>query len=146
LTPERERNFLSSDTVARVATFQLVAGDELPGRVSFNGVARGARVLTIPLGWQTRIVFINRDPELPHSVVVIAAADPLPEELGGPAFPQARTAKVEDGLLEGDSDEMAFTPDRTGRFFLACGVMGHAQRGQWLSLVVSDSVTRPSYR
>jgi hypothetical protein len=132
--------------VKKIATFQLTAGDEVPDRVSFNGVTRGARVLTVPLGWVVRIVFVNRDPELPHSVAVIAAADPLPEELAGPAFPQARTVKVAEGLLEGDSDEIAFTPDRTGQFFLACGVIGHAQRGQWLSLIVSDTVAGPTYR
>jgi len=146
LSPEREKDFLTADSAKKIATFQLTAGDELADRVSFNGATRGARVLTIPLGWETRIVFVNRDPELPHSVAVITATDLLPEELAAPAFPQARTVKVNEGLLEGDSDEIAFTASRIGRFFLACGVIGHAQRGQWLSLVVSDTVARPSYR
>lgn len=146
LSPEREKDFLTADSARKIATFQLTAGDELADRVSFNGATRGARVLTIPLGWETRIVFVNRDPELPHSAAVIVATDLLPEELAAPAFPQARTVKVNEGLLEGDSDEIAFTASRIGRFFLACGVIGHAQRGQWLSLVVSDTVAKPSYR
>jgi hypothetical protein len=146
LSSEREKDFLTSDSVKKIATFQLTAGDELVDRVSFNGATRGARVLTIPLGWETRIVFVNRDPELPHSVAVIAATDPLPEELAGPTFPRAQTVKVNEGLLEGDSDEIVFTASRIGRFALACGVIGHAQRGQWLSLVISDTVAKPSYR
>jgi hypothetical protein len=146
LSPDRAKDFLAFDSVKKIATFQLAAGDELLDRVSFNGAMRGARVLTIPVGWQTRIMFVNRDPELPHSVTIVAATDLLAEELSTPAFAGAQTVKVNEGLLEGDSDEVLFTANRAGRFFLACGVIGHAQRGQWLSLVVSDTIAIPSYR
>jgi uncharacterized cupredoxin-like copper-binding protein len=72
--------------------------------------------------------------------------EPVPEQLPSSAFPQAQTAKIEEGLLEGDSDQFSFVADRGGRYFIACAVLGHAQRGQWLVLDVSTTATIPAYR
>jgi hypothetical protein len=146
LDPQREKDYLVSDAERKTAVFQLTAGIELGNRVSFNAVNRGARVLSIPVGWKLTVNFVNQDPELPHSAVVVASTDVVPEELSVPAFAGARTVKLEEGLLEGDSDEMTFIADRVGRYLLACGVLGHAQRGQWLTLTVSDSISSPTYR
>jgi hypothetical protein len=146
LDPEREKDFLTSDSERKTAVFHLTAGVELGDRVSFNAATRGARILTIPVGWRLRVIFVNQDPELPHSAVVTPSVNPVPEELPLPAFAGARTVKLDEGLLEGDSDEIAFNADRVGRYLLACGVMAHAQRGQWLTLVISDTITIPSYR
>ncbi len=146
LDPAVEATFLAFDTLKKTATFQLAAGTEILDQVSFNGVRRGARVLTVPVGWRLGIEFTNRDAELPHSAMVVADSQPIPEQLPLPAFPQAQTVKVEEGLLEGDSDEIRFLADRVGRYLIACGVMRHAQRGQWLVLEVSASATVPTYR
>jgi hypothetical protein len=146
LDPAVEATFLAFDTLKKTATFQLAAGTEILDQVSFNGVRRGARVLTVPVGWRLGIEFTNRDAELPHSAMVVADSQPIPEQLPLPAFSQAQTVKVDEGLLEGDSDEIRFLADRVGRYLIACGVMRHAQRGQWLVLEISASATVPTYR
>jgi hypothetical protein len=146
MDPALEATFLVFDTLKKIATFQLAAGTEVPDQVSFNGVRRGARVLTVPVGWHLGIEFTNRDAELPHSAIVVAGFEPVPEQLPSPAFPSAQTVKVDEGLLEGDSDEIRFLVDRPGRYLIACGVVGHAQRGQWLLLEVTASATVPTYR
>jgi hypothetical protein len=146
LDPAVEATFLKFDETKRTATFQLASGVELEGQVSFNGARRGERVLTIPLGWRLAIEFINRDADLPHSATVVPGVEPLPEQIPPAAFPQAHSVKLEEGLLEGDSDDVSFVAEREGRYFIACGVLGHAQRGQWLVLEISATATRPSYR
>ena len=146
IDPALEATFLVFDTLKKSATFQLTAGTEIPDHVSFNGARRGERVLTIPVGWRIGIEFTNRDAELPHSATIVAVLEPVPEQLPLPAFPQAQTAKVDAGLLEGDSDEISFVADRAGRYMIACGVMGHAEHGQWIVLEVSSTARVPTYR
>jgi hypothetical protein len=146
LDPVHEADFLTYDTTQKTLTFHLAAGDELPGRVSFNASTRGGRILTVPLGWRVTVSFANRDPDLPHSATVVAVTGTPPEELPAPAFPRAETVRAQEGLLEGGTDEITFVADREGRFLLACAVLAHAQRGQWISLIVAPDSSRPSYR
>ncbi len=146
LDPALEGNYLTYDGAKKNASFQLAAGTELGSQVSFNGARRGARTLTVPVGWRVGIEFTNRDSDLPHSAAIVAGFEPLPEQLPPAAFPQAQTVKIEEGLLEGDSDEITFVADRAGRYLIACGVQGHAQRGQWIVLEVSSTATVPTYR
>ena len=146
LDPALEANFLVYDTTKKTAIFQLAASDEIAAQVSFNGARDGRRMFTVPLGWRVTIVFANRDPELPHSATIVAVTGTIPEQLPEPVFPRAQTIRVDEGLLEGDVDEILFTADRVGRYQLACGVLGHAQRGQWITLDVSTTATVPTYR
>jgi hypothetical protein len=146
MDPAVEATFLTFDSTKKTLVFQLAAGNELEDQVSFNGVRRGARSLVVPVGWRVLIEFTNRDAKLPHSAAIVAGFEPLPEELPPAAFPQAQTMRVEEGLLEGDSDEISFVADRAGRYLIACGVLGHAQRGQWIVLDVSPTATVPRYR
>lgn len=146
LDPALEPDFITYDTTRKSVTFQLAAGDEIPEQVSFNGAQRGGRTLTVPHGWRVTLAFANRDPQLPHSVTIVDVAGLVPEQVPGPVFPGAQTVRVEEGLLEGDADEITFAADRVGRYLIACGVLGHAQRGQWITLDVSTTVARPSYR
>ena len=146
LDPALEAMFLTFDEGKKTATFQLAAGNELLDQVSFNGVTRGERVLTVPVGWHVGIEFSNRDTYLPHSALVTEMVDPVPEQLPLAAFPGAQSVKVDAGLLEGDSDQIVFVADRPGRYLIACGVLSHAQRGQWILLEISATATVPSYR
>lgn len=146
LDPALEPNYIAYDTALKTVTFQLAAGDEIREQVSFNASQRGGRILTVPLGWRVTIAFVNRDPDLPHSATVVDVSGPIPEEMPEPIFPRAQTVRMTEGLLEGDADEVLFTADRVGRYMIACGVLGHAQRGQWLTLEVSTTAPRPTYR
>jgi uncharacterized cupredoxin-like copper-binding protein len=146
MDPALEATFLVFDTLKKTAVFQLAAGNELGNQISLNGAQRGGRMLTVPVGWRVGIEFTNRDAELPHSATVVGSSEPIPEQLPASAFPNAQTDKVDEGLLEGDSDAISFVADRAGRYLIACGVLGHAQRGQWILLVVSPTATVPHYR
>ncbi len=146
LDPALEHNYIAYDTARKTVTFQLAAGDEIRDQVSFNGAQRGGRSFTVPLGWRVTIAFANRDPDLPHSATIVDVSGAVPEELPPPVFPRAHTVRMAEGLLEGDADEVLFTADRVGRYLIACGVLGHAQRGQWITLDVSTTATTPTYR
>ena len=146
LSAAAEATFLAFDTTRRTATFQLAAGDEVPEQVSFNGSRRGRRTLTVPLGWRLTIAFANRDPDLPHSATIVEVTAAVPEQLPAAAFDNGQTVRLTDGLLEGDSDEISFVADRAGRYLIACGVLGHAQRGQWIAFEISPTATVPRYR
>jgi hypothetical protein len=146
LDPAIAATFLSFDEAKKTATFELASGTELPGEVSFNAARRGGRTLIIPVGWRLTIEFTNRDAGLPHSAAIVESVDPVPEQLPPPAFPRAGTMNLEEGLLEGATDEIMVVADRPGRYLIACGVLGHAQRGQWLVLEVSPTATVPVYR
>jgi hypothetical protein len=146
LPPIREAAFLTYDTAHRSITFQLTSGDEIPDHVSFNGSVDGTRELIVPRGWAVTVNFTNRDPVLPHSATVVSASGAIGEALSEPAFAGAATIRAGEGLLDGSHDEMTFIADRAGSYRLACAVFGHAQRGQWITLVVSASAAVPRYR
>ena len=146
LLPIHEPDFLTYDSGSRSARFELAATGELPGQVSFNGSVDGTRVLEVPYGWTVVVHFENRDSEFPHSALVVVRESVIPEELPEPAFTRAATSRVHQGLLTGAATELTFVAEREGRYLLACGVFGHAQRGQWISLIVSRSTRVPSYR
>lgn len=118
-----------------------VAGDTL----SFNGSRTGRHSVTVPLGWNIVGQFVNRDPVLAHSAIVIEEVYPLPMVPPPAAFPQAFTRGVEDGLATNVRDEMTFVAGREGRFLIVCGVPGHAEAGQRMQFVVTAEVNVPAY-
>lgn len=118
-----------------------VAGDTL----SFNGSRTGQHSITVPSGWNVVGQFVNRDPVLAHSAIVIEEVYPLPMVPPPAAFPQAFTRGVEDGLARNVRDEMTFVAGREGRFLIVCGVPGHAEAGQRLQFVVTAEVNVPAY-
>lgn len=118
-----------------------VAGDTL----SFNGSRTGRHSVTVPLGWNIVGQFVNRDPVLAHSAIVIEEVYPLPMVPPPAAFPQAFTRGVEDGLALNARDEMTFVAGREGRYLIVCGVPGHAEAGQRLQFVVTGEVNVPAY-
>src|SRR5712671_3700662 len=72
-----DRTWLTVDTTAKTATFQLTAGlTQLNGGLNFNGFNDGKLTLTLPTNWTVMIRFTNKDANLPHSVEVIVATKP----------------------------------------------------------------------
>jgi hypothetical protein len=138
--------FFSYDAAERVAELRLVAGlDGSNGSLNFNGAARGARAVIIPLGWRVRLAAENDDGDLSHSVVVIDDISSIPVELPMPAFAGAATADAAEGLAMGESETLSFVASRAGRYLIACGVPGHGQGGQWMRLTISPTATYPTY-
>lgn len=149
----RVNEYLEYDPATRTAYIDIVAtradkvdstsvaGDTL----SFNGSRTGGHAVTVPLGWNIVGQFVNRDPALAHSAIVIEEVYPLPVVPPPAAFPQAFTRGVEDGLATNVRDEMTFVAGREGRFLIVCGVPGHAEAGQRMQLVVTAEVNVPAY-
>src|SRR5438093_1489393 len=71
--------WLSADAASKTADFKLVAGlTDANGGMNFNGFNQGGLVLTVPQGWNVVLHFKNEDPNLPHSVEIIAEAPVVP--------------------------------------------------------------------
>src|SRR5687767_6919812 len=93
------------DTVARTATFQLVAGQgNLNGGLNFNGFDDGRLTLVVPQNWNVVIQFANRDPNMTHSAEVVDTATPMPVGPVDPTFARAMTTKLNMGLASGATD------------------------------------------
>src|SRR5437667_12669770 len=143
-TPQIDCNWLTVDTTAKTATFQLVAGlTGLNGGLNFNGFRDGGLTLTVPLGWNVVLHFRNHDGMLPHSAEVVLDTHPLPTGPVAPAFARAMTVRLEQGLISEQTDDIRFIADRGGSYLIFCGVPGHGAAGMWIRLEVSGSIRRP---
>jgi hypothetical protein len=60
------------------------------------------------------------------------------------AFPRAETLNLKSGLPPNQGDSLSFVADKPGRYWIMCGVPGHAAGGMWDWLVISDSVKTPT--
>ncbi|TAM89086.1 hypothetical protein EPN42_08170 [bacterium] len=87
---------------------------------------------------------VNQD-SLPHSLEIISAQQTPPMQgIQPPIFAGATTADLIGGLASNQSDTFAFTASAPGRFWMMCGVPGHAAGGMWDWFVVSPTATKPS--
>ena len=66
----------------------------------------------------------------------MAEREKLPIEGGRPAFDNAMTRMVTDGLAAGQADQTTFVADQAGWYWLLCGVPGHAIAGEYIGLRV----------
>jgi|SRR5579872_1670574 len=116
------------------------------GTFNFNGYARGEMAITVPLGWKVHMHVINiGEGAIPHSLEIADVTEVMPSEGVTPAaFDGAYTAELLPGLGVGKSDDVDFTADKAGKYWMLCGVPGHAQGGMWDWFVVSSSATQPS--
>src|SRR5437667_7852078 len=90
-----DRNWLTVDTTAKTATFQLTSGlTPLNGGLNFNGFNDGKLTLTVPTGWTVVFRFTNHDANLPHSAEVVDTTKPTPAApVDPPVLPHPMTAK-----------------------------------------------------
>ena len=137
--------WLRADAASKTAEFKLVAGlTEANGGMNFNGFGRGGLVLTVPRGWNVVLHFKNEDPNLPHSVEVIADAEVIPIGPVPPAFEHATTGRMEQGFPTGQGTDVRFVPGKAGSFLIFCAVPGHGVAGMWIRLAVSGAVDKPA--
>ncbi len=137
--------WLRADTVKHSAEFRLVAGlTDHNGGMNFNGFGKGGLLLTVPKGWSVVLHFKNQDPNLPHSVEVIADTDPVPAGPVPPAFEHAATRQVEQGFSAGRGDDVRFVAAKAGSYLIFCAVPGHGPAGMWIRLAVSATAVKPA--
>jgi hypothetical protein len=106
-----------------------------------NGYRNGEARIVAPVGWTVKWGWHNADTGSPHSLVVMVQREKLPLEGGRPAFSNAMTRMVTEGLPPGQTDQSTFVADEAGWYWLMCGVPGHALAGEWIELRVDPEAT-----
>jgi sulfocyanin SoxE-like protein len=143
--PQIDCNWLTVDTAAKSATFQVIAGlTGLNGALNFNGFKDGGLTLSVPLNWKVVIAFRNHDATLPHSTEVIDSIKPFPPGPVDPAFPHAMTVRLQQGLGAEEQDTVRFVASKAGSFLIFCAVPGHGLAGMWIRFKVSPTEKRPT--
>lgn len=135
----------SFDAATNTVTFKLEAGARgSSGPFNFNGYTNGGAILVVPAESKVVIHFVNND-GTPHSAILIADTDPMPNMVGDPAIPRAYTKDLTQGIPQGGTDVMTFTAPGSGAFRIFCGVPGHGLSGMWIRLKVDPSAKAPSW-
>src|SRR2546427_5906422 len=111
--------WLRADAASKTADFKLVAGlTDANGGMTFNGCSQGGLVLTVPQAWNVLFHFKNEDPNLPHSVEVIAETPAVPVGPVTPAFEHATTGRLEQGFPSGQGADVRFVAGERGSFLI----------------------------
>src|SRR6266545_6774977 len=144
--PQIDSNWLTVDTTAKTATFQLTAGlTQLNGGLNFNGFNDGKLTLTVPTNWTVVFKFTNHDPNLTNSAEVVDTTKPMPAgPVEPPALARAMTVRLMEGLGSGQSDSVRFVANKAGSYMIFCAVPGHGLAGMWIRLTVSPTEKRPT--
>ena len=134
---------MTFDSAGRTVTLSL---DTRPGAAGssalINGYRAGGVRVMVPVGWTVQWNWRNAD-HSPHSLVVMTQREKIPLEGGRPAFSNAMTRSVTDGLAPGKSDQSTFEAEEAGWYWLLCGVPNHALKGEWIELKVDPAAQRP---
>lgn len=144
-TAQPDTTWLKWNPTTKTATFKLIAG--VPGRAkspfNFNGYTDGELVLTVPENSTVVLNFVNDD-GTPHSAVVIADTNPMPNMApDSPAIPRAYTKAVSEGIAQFGTDVVRFKATPGGTYRIFCGVPGHGLSGMWIRLAVNGEATAP---
>lgn len=149
-TEVRVNEFMSYDPATRKVKLLIDAGlatEPAPkmGPFNFNGGSVGDQTITIPTGWTVDYHFVNHD-AVPHSFIVIADVQPLPNAPETPAIPRAYSDRLTEGLFTNGTSDGSFRASKPGKFLLYCGVPGHGPSGMYINFIVSDGATVPAYQ
>jgi hypothetical protein len=129
--------WLAVDSAGSTVTLDLAvtpAGDAPSARIA--GHREGSVQVVVPLGWTVRWNWHSADSTAPHSLVLMTEREKLPTEGGQPAFTNAMTRMLTQGLPAGEIDRTSFVADQAGWYWLLCGVPTHALTGEWIGLRV----------
>jgi plastocyanin len=109
-----------------------------------NGYRAGEARVVVPVGWTVKWNWHSADSTAPHSLVVMVEREKIPLEGGRPAFMNAMTRMVTEGLRPGQGDQTTFVAEEAGWYWMLCGVPGHAVKGEWISLRVDPEARTTS--
>jgi hypothetical protein len=135
-------DWLATDSANKTVTLTLEIATQPNARSALiNGYPNGEARIVVPVGWTVKWSWHNADTASPHSLVVMVQREKLPLEGGRPAFSNAMTHMVTEGLPPGQTDQSTFVADEAGWYWLMCGVPGHALAGEWIELRVDPEAT-----
>src|SRR5437879_9963137 len=136
--------WLRADASSKTADFNLVAGlTDANGWMNFNGFSQGGLVLTVPQAWNVLFHFKNEDPNLPHSVEVIAETPAVPVGPVTPAFEHATTGRLEQGFPSGQGADVRFVAGKRGPLPFLRPLAGHRGTGVVARPAASGSSETP---
>jgi FtsP/CotA-like multicopper oxidase with cupredoxin domain len=130
------------DNEARTVRMEIVAGLTPDNNYwNFNGAINGDMAITVPEGYRVTITFVNRDPNMAHSLGISAetsnfAVPPQPN----PVFPGAisqNPGSMIDGTMPGETETIEFVAEEEGNYSMVCYIPGHTAVGMWLYFNVS---------
>lgn len=138
--------WLVADDAAKTVTIalQVTRGDD--GAALINGHRKGELQIVVPLNWTVQWDWRNADSTAAHSLVVMVEREKLPTEGRRPAFTNAMTRMVAEGLPAGQGDRTTFTAEEAGWYWLMCGVPAHALAGEYLGLRVDPDARTASVK
>jgi hypothetical protein len=142
--PADSTTWLRVDSAAKTAHLDLETAPTAGGLAAISGGRDGNRRIVVPLNWTVTWRWHSADSTQPHSLVVMAEREKLPEQGGRPALTNAMTRMVTAGLRAGQIDETSFVADQAGWYWLLCGVPTHALKGEWIGLRVDPDAKTAS--
>lgn len=116
---------------------------------NFDGYYDGNATVVVPLGWRVEATYQTLDANVPHSAAVVETREEIPNSGSDVrlAFPGASTPSFTSGLSSThDPVTFRFRADEAGRYWIFCGVPGHARGGMWIWLEVSETAGAPDFR
>jgi FtsP/CotA-like multicopper oxidase with cupredoxin domain len=131
------------DEAAQTVTIDLIAGSTSDNNYwNFNGFFGGRGEIVVPEGYSVTINFVNRDPNMAHSVGVGERLASWPTSFSQvtPTFAGAVSSNptsMTESTLPGESESFQFVADAAGEYALICYVVGHAATGMWMPFNVS---------
>src|SRR3989441_5339357 len=137
--------WLRADAASKTADFKLVAGlTDANGGMNFNGFSQGGLVLTVPQAWNVLFHFKNEDPNLPHSVEVIAETLAVPVGPVTPAFEHATTGRLEQGFPSGQGADVRFVAGERGAFPFFFAPPRHGAPRGWVRPAPPGAAGKPT--
>jgi FtsP/CotA-like multicopper oxidase with cupredoxin domain len=136
--------WMTVDNTARTVRMTITAGSTPDNNYwNMNGAINGRMTITVPEGHRVSIEFVNRDPNMAHSLGVSAETSnfmtpPAPTPVFAGAITQNPGSMV-DGTMPGETETVEFVAERAGNYSLVCYIPGHTAVGMWLYFNVSAS-------
>jgi sulfocyanin len=141
--------WMKIDAAKKTVAFDIQeAANGNNGTLNFNGYGHGEMTLVVPKGWTVTMHVVNHGAgAIPHSLEILQITESIPSQGSEPpAFAGAETNNLIDGMKVGESDDLSFTADTPGKYWIFCGVPDHAVGGMYDYLLVSSSATLPSVK
>jgi FtsP/CotA-like multicopper oxidase with cupredoxin domain len=125
------------DNDARTVHMTLIAGETSVNNYwNYNGATNGSLAITVPEGYTVTIEQVNRDPNMAHSVGILALpTNFLMPPQANPVFPGAisqNPTSMIDATMPGETESIEFVASEAGTYGLVCLIPGHSAIGMWL--------------
>lgn len=142
--------FLSYSSADSLVDLKLWAGyGGANSAWNFDGYYAGNATVVVPLGWRVEATYQTLDANVPHSAAVVETREEIPQSGSDVqlAFRGASTPSFTTGISSTRAPvTFDFRASEAGRYWIFCGVPGHARQGMWIWLEVSESAAAPDFR